>query len=86
MRVPSRISSLLLVPLFLAATPFSGWTEGARPLVPLAPVFRDCNGNGIDDAVDIAAGDSFDANDNGVPDECEAADLPRAHGPFMGPS
>ncbi len=31
----------------------------------------DCNGNGIDDTVDIAATSSDDANDNGLPDECE---------------
>ncbi len=31
----------------------------------------DCNGNGIEDAVDIAFGSSTDANDNGIPDECE---------------
>ncbi|MCH8153415.1 MAG: hypothetical protein IH830_13710 [Planctomycetes bacterium] len=31
----------------------------------------DCNGNGIDDALDIAHGDSSDLNANGIPDECE---------------
>ncbi len=31
----------------------------------------DCNGNGVDDATDIAAGTSEDCNDNGVPDECD---------------
>ncbi|MEQ8318532.1 MAG: M12 family metallo-peptidase [Phycisphaerales bacterium] len=31
----------------------------------------DCNGNGIDDLLDIDAGASLDANANGVPDECE---------------
>lgn len=31
----------------------------------------DCNGNGIDDAEDIAGGTSEDANGNGIPDECE---------------
>ena len=30
----------------------------------------DCNGNGIDDAADIASGTSSDANLDGVPDEC----------------
>jgi len=30
----------------------------------------DCNVNGIDDAVDIAAGTSADADEDGVPDEC----------------
>lgn len=32
----------------------------------------DCNGNFIDDAAEIAAGTSADANGNGVPDECES--------------
>ncbi|NNF43051.1 MAG: hypothetical protein HKN62_08370 [Phycisphaerales bacterium] len=34
-------------------------------------VVADCDGNGIDDLVQIAAGDSLDANRNGIPDECE---------------
>lgn len=33
-------------------------------------VCADCNGNGIDDASDIKAGRSADANGDGVPDEC----------------
>ncbi len=33
---------------------------------------RDCNGNGVLDACDIAGGVSDDADGNGVPDECEA--------------
>jgi hypothetical protein len=32
----------------------------------------DCNGNGVDDAEDIASGTSLDCNATGVPDECEA--------------
>ena len=31
----------------------------------------DCNLNGIDDELDIADGTSDDANENGIPDECE---------------
>jgi hypothetical protein len=31
----------------------------------------DCNRSGVDDAVEIAAGDSLDCNGNGRPDECE---------------
>jgi WD40 repeat protein len=31
----------------------------------------DCNGNGADDAADIAGGGSSDANGDGVPDECQ---------------
>ncbi len=32
---------------------------------------NDCNGNGVDDAIDIAFGFSWDINSNGIPDECE---------------
>ena len=31
----------------------------------------DCNGNGVNDACDIANGTSSDSDGNGVPDECE---------------
>lgn len=31
----------------------------------------DCNGNGVEDSVDISTGASADSNDNGIPDECE---------------
>ncbi|MFO0831125.1 MAG: sialidase family protein [Phycisphaerales bacterium] len=34
---------------------------------------RDCNGNGVDDAVETASGDVLDTNGNGVPDSCEIA-------------
>ena len=33
---------------------------------------KDCNGNGIDDAIDIESGTSADADGNGTPDECES--------------
>jgi len=32
---------------------------------------EDCNGNGVDDGIDIANGTSPDTNGNGIPDECE---------------
>ena len=31
----------------------------------------DCNGNGIEDSIDIANGTSKDVNNDGIPDECE---------------
>lgn len=31
----------------------------------------DCNGNGIDDSIDVSSGKSSDVNANGIPDECE---------------
>lgn len=33
--------------------------------------FLDCNGNGVEDAVDIALGTSLDCDLNNIPDECE---------------
>ncbi len=38
----------------------SGW--GAPP---------DCNGNGLNDSIDITSGTSLDVNGDGIPDECE---------------
>ena len=38
------------------------------------PIISDCNSNGVDDDCDIANGDSFDDNGNGIPDECEFTD------------
>jgi hypothetical protein len=35
------------------------------------PTLRDCNGNSLDDALDIERGNARDINDNGVPDSCE---------------
>jgi len=41
-------------------------------IIPPAPLGPDCNENGVNDACDIAARDSDDENQNGVPDECES--------------
>ena len=35
------------------------------------PLFHDCNGNGVEDAIDIALGTSSDVDFDGVPDECQ---------------
>jgi hypothetical protein len=35
------------------------------------PAIIDCNGNGIDDAMDIRSGTSTDCDHNGIPDDCE---------------
>ena len=37
---------------------------------PLNPVHWDCNRNGNEDAADLAAGSSLDANGDAIPDEC----------------
>jgi hypothetical protein len=33
---------------------------------------RDCDGNGVEDAIEVALGAAADLNENGVPDVCEA--------------
>ena len=52
-------------------TPDTG--SGTAPIVDLgAYEFQaDCNGNGVPDDLDIAAGTSRDCNSNALPDECE---------------
>ncbi len=35
----------------------------------------DCNGNGVDDAIDISSGTSADINADGIPDECQLTRL-----------
>ncbi len=61
---------------FYAADFTTPTTRGARVLrikyqPPTPP--PDCNGNGIDDAIDIAGGTSRDCNLNKIPDECDIA-------------
>ncbi len=61
---------LLLVPIWLLVA-----ASGRGAEIPTGPgdgpPFRDCNGNGIEDAIDIALGTSADADFDGVPDECQ---------------
>lgn len=47
---------------------------GTPPIVDMGAFeyHGDCNGNGIDDGLDIAGATSDDCNLNGIPDECEA--------------
>ncbi len=52
---------------FSAAVGSPGYVE------PAPTSFPDCNGNGVDDAIDIIEGASSDCDGNGVPDECELA-------------
>ncbi|MCA9278024.1 MAG: hypothetical protein H6815_04460 [Phycisphaeraceae bacterium] len=42
-----------------------------RDAIPAFQFSSDCNGNGLDDLLDIKAGTSLDANLNDIPDECE---------------
>ena len=45
--------------------------NSSTPVHVCAGGFTDCNGNGIDDATEIAANPSIDCNSNGVIDTCE---------------
>lgn len=40
-------------------------------VIPRLAVATDCNGNGVDDGIDIATGTSLDCQSNGIPDECD---------------
>ena len=48
-----------------------GISDDLNALDTLAEPTTDCNGNGIDDTIDILLGSSSDINANGVPDDCE---------------
>ncbi|MFT5052909.1 MAG: hypothetical protein ACI8QZ_004347 [Chlamydiales bacterium] len=73
---------LALIQLLL--TTFSGLGLSNAPAPPAAPSDSlvsfpsslDCNGNGIDDSVDIAIGTSGDLDQNGIPDECQGLASP----------
>ncbi|MEM7165539.1 MAG: FG-GAP-like repeat-containing protein [Planctomycetota bacterium] len=41
-------------------------------VIEQTPLIVDCNGNGVNDTLDVSSGSSSDANSNGVPDECDA--------------
>ncbi|MGE3166602.1 MAG: hypothetical protein AB7O52_17005 [Planctomycetota bacterium] len=62
---------------FTALTRWQGWLAGVTLLLagtlsePTALRGADCNGNGIDDALDLSSGTSADCNVNGIPDECD---------------
>lgn len=73
------ITPLLLITC-LASPPSA---PGVLPRVA-APCVRDCNGNGIEDGVDIGSGTSQDLNRNGVPDECEVV-TPAVEGSILLP-
>ncbi|MFT7679568.1 MAG: hypothetical protein ACI8QC_003572, partial [Planctomycetota bacterium] len=52
------------------AQPSNRWGTWMAELAYPAGI-TDCNGNGVEDADDIANGTSLDCNSNGIPDECE---------------
>ena len=46
-------------------------------LIELLYAGHDYNNNGVDDAIDIMTGTSADLNQNGIPDEAEACQMPQ---------
>jgi hypothetical protein len=66
----ATVLAALAVTVSSSAQPTQAWTREPLAEQRFVPVF-DCNENGIEDAVDIAVGSSSDANNNGLPDECE---------------
>lgn len=59
----------LLLALACAPLLAARCAPAAAPSTPTAPLY-DCNGNGVEDAFDIANGTSSDLDSDGVPDEC----------------
>ncbi|HKQ47961.1 MAG TPA: hypothetical protein VJZ71_07830, partial [Phycisphaerae bacterium] len=77
----SDLNSLAVVGDLLAARVFrfgEDFQNGDTLVFDIPPPFEpapniiDCNRNGINDAVDIAGGESDDCDSNTVPDECQA--------------
>lgn len=68
-------ATLCLIVLLLASPsgPCGPAEHEHTPSPDSSRLTEDCNGNGIDDAVDIALGDSADADLDGIPDECQGA-------------
>jgi hypothetical protein len=55
----------------VVATNEFGMTDGPVWTFDTLSAIEDCNSNGVDDAEDIASGDSADCNANQTPDDCE---------------
>jgi len=55
---------------------FSATFNGEQDVYYLRIGDYDCNGNGIGDSEDLAAGTSSDCDSNGIPDECDIAANP----------
>ncbi|MBI1826846.1 MAG: right-handed parallel beta-helix repeat-containing protein [Planctomycetes bacterium] len=53
------------------SVPDTGHAHGVLPIDMGPYEFADCNGNNVDDAIDIQQGISLDCNLNGIPDDCD---------------
>jgi len=67
------VSFALLVLLLAGGVTPSAFPRAHAAAQPLSSETSapDCNGNGVEDAVDIASGYSVDQDGNGIPDECD---------------
>lgn len=78
MKPQTALLLALLVPLTFGCRTASGACEGeaqapaAAPAPAAVDIMSDFNGNGIEDAYEIATGSLLDENLNGIPDEAEA--------------
>ncbi len=54
-----------------ASLAYAATFNGEQDVYYLRIENRDCNGNGVNDLDEIAAGTSLDCNTNGIPDQCE---------------
>ena len=52
----------------------SSWQTPAQLVIDAPEGPMDCNGNGVEDSIDLANGFSQDCNNNNVPDECDIAE------------
>ena len=66
MQSPRNIGVVILLVVGLLAN-----VQAQDGAVDGEPTVRDCNGNSLDDLIDIERGNARDINDNGVPDSCE---------------
>jgi len=57
-------------PADCCSTPFNLACNYNPDLIAVAPSNRDCNGNRVDDGIDVALRTSRDDDGNGIPDEC----------------
>ena len=57
--------------------PAAGKSADATPITDVWTTSpgQDCNQNGVADSIDIANGTSMDENKDGIPDECQSAQL-----------
>lgn len=69
--VTMKLLPAVLLPAVIVVAACRTVSESGATEAPRVPAVMDANGNGVEDALDIMDGTSFDENMNGVPDEVE---------------